>query len=279
MPVKDMTGQRFTRLVVIGRAESDANGNAKWHCICDCGATTISLGFALRDGQSKSCGCLTTEQLIDRNSTHKLSKTPEYRTWAGMLQRCKSLKREKSYLYSEKGIRVCERWHTFENFYADMGPRPGPKHSIERKDGNGNYEPKNCYWASIKEQNNNTEQNHIVTYRGESMTFQQALDKSGNIVTRGAVRGRLARGWHVDQAFDTPPGGGKTSMIGKKFGRWTVVNDDISNRTKWGCRCDCGTLRDVSRSNLRGGLSQSCGCLMADAVRSVFAKIQPPEPK
>ncbi len=270
MPIKDMTGQRFSRLSVVSRAESDANGNARWNCVCDCGATITTHGFNLRNGASKSCGCLTTGQLIQRNTTHMLCKTPEYRVWAGMLQRCTNPKTIKFSLYGGKGIKVCERWNDFESFYADMGPRPGRGYSIERADGNKDYAPGNCRWATPKEQNNNTTQNRIVSYHGVPMTLQQAMEKTGMMVTRGGLKGRLARGWTLERALETPAGKGKPSVVGKRFWRWTVIDDNIPDRSKWACRCDCGTLRDVARSNIRSGMSQSCGCLIVDTTRESF---------
>jgi hypothetical protein len=209
---KDMLGLRFERLVVISRAPSDKNGNAKWNCQCDCGNTTVTSGFTLRNGEAKSCGCLTTDQLKQRVTTHGQARTVEYRCWAGMIQRCDNPKNVKYHRYGGRGIRVCPQWYNFEVFYADMGPRPSSMHSIERRDGNGNYEPKNCYWATIFEQNNNTAQNRIVTYRGQEMTLKKALEMSPIGIDRGTASGRLNRGWPADDALDTPPGEERLSL-------------------------------------------------------------------
>ncbi len=202
--VKDMGGCRFTRLLVVDRAESDANGNARWHCQCDCGNTTITSGFTLRNGEAKSCGCLTTEQLKQRNLTHGRTKTPEYTSWASMLQRCENPKNVKYHHYGARGIKVCERWRNFQSFYADMGLRPSPKHTLERLDNELGYEPKNCAWATKSQQNYNKRDNHLVTYRGQIMPLGMAILKSGSGVNRSTIQGRLGRGWSTDAAIDTP---------------------------------------------------------------------------
>lgn len=202
---KDMTGLRFTRLLVLSQGESDSNGNARWHCQCDCGSKTISSGFTLRNGEAKSCGCLTTEQLKARIKSHGLSDKPEYRVWAGMIQRCDNPKTRKFNLYGARGIRVCDEWYLFEAFYRDMGPRPSPKHSIERRDGDGHYCPSNCYWATASQQANNTSQNRKVVYRGQEMNLVQAIRAAGDVVGYGTVKSRLHYGWNIEEAVELPP--------------------------------------------------------------------------
>ncbi len=202
---KDMTGQRFTRLVVLSRAPSDKNGNAKWHCRCDCGASTVSSGFTLRNGEAKSCGCLTTDQLVERVTTHKMSGTPEWWAWVHMFQRCGNPNNLRYHRYGARGIKVCERWNAFESFFADMGPRPSPKHTLERRDRNGNYEPGNCAWDTKAVQNNNKCNNRYVAYKGQRMTLMQALEAAGTALSYPALRGRLKRGWPLEEALETPP--------------------------------------------------------------------------
>lgn len=165
----------------------------------------MSSGFTLRNGQAKSCGCLTTEQLKERGTTHKRSRTPEYVAWAGMLQRCNNPKNVKYHRYGGRGIKVCDEWYAFENFIADMGERPTSKHTIERIDGNKGYMPSNCKWATKREQNHNKSDNHFLVYHGKRMTLTQAVDLSGTKISRGTVAGRLKRGWTPEQAIDTPP--------------------------------------------------------------------------
>ena len=201
---KDMTGQRFTRLLVLSRAPSDKNGNAKWNCLCDCGNTTVSSGFTLRNGEAKSCGCLTTDQLRERAPTHRMSKSPEYLSWAGMHQRCKNPHSKRWARYGKRGIKVCERWSSFENFYSDMGSRPSLNYSLERINNDGDYEPENCKWATKSEQNRNHSANHMVTYRGQRVPLVTAIEMAGTGIERGTVQSRLGRGWTIEAALETP---------------------------------------------------------------------------
>jgi hypothetical protein len=209
---KDMLGLRFERLVVISRAPSDKNGNAKWNCQCDCGNTTVTSGFTLRNGEAKSCGCLTTDQLKQRVTTHGQARTVEYRCWAGMIQRCDNPKSNKYHRYGGRGIRVCPQWYSFEVFYADMGPRPSSGHSIERRDRDGNYEPKNCYWATDYEQRINQSNNRYVDYNGNMVALKEAIRLSGTSLGWQTVRGRLDRGWSLDDSLHTPPGEERLSL-------------------------------------------------------------------
>ena len=126
--------------------------------------------------------------------------TGVYRTWAAMMGRCYS-KSNTAYLkYGAKGISVCERWHLFENFLEDMGPRPYPRATIERKDYYGNYEPSNCKWATYKEQANNRRSNRRVEYRGTTYTLQQ-LSESINM-PQSKLLARLDHGWTVEDAVN-----------------------------------------------------------------------------
>lgn len=150
-PVIDMTGQRFSRLVVVRQSPLWRHGCAQWECLCDCGERVTVNGHTLRNGNTRSCGCLMR--------THGESgpdRSPEYATWKGIKRRC-SAPRCKDYKdYGGRGIRVCDRWlNSFENFLADMGRKPSPKHSIDRADNDGNYEPGNCRWATPSEQSKN----------------------------------------------------------------------------------------------------------------------------
>jgi hypothetical protein len=132
----------------------------------------------LTSGHTRSCGCLVTEhcktKLKASHSSHGLSKTPEYETWLAIRKRCHDESAKDYYRYGGRGIAVCERWReSFEAFYQDMGPRPSPDHSIDRKDNNAGYSPNNCRWATTEEQANNRSTNVTYLIDGENLTLAQ----------------------------------------------------------------------------------------------------------
>lgn len=157
----NLMGQRFGRLVVI----SPASGKYTcWKCRCDCGLERIILTQLLVSGKTKSCGCLRKEVAIDNApdfTRHGESKSgpnpsPEWQAWLSMKQRCRHHHR-----YKNRKITVCDRWLTYENFLADMGRKPSPKHSLDRINNSGNYEPGNCRWATASQQIKNRRLNKI----------------------------------------------------------------------------------------------------------------------
>jgi hypothetical protein len=120
-----------------------------------------------------------------------------------MKQRCYDQSNKNYFNYGGRGIEICERWlHSFENFLADMGERPSPKHSIDRIDNNGNYEPGNCRWATDLEQANNTRKNRLLTVDGETKTMAE-FSKDNNLRI-GTVHRRLKLGWSHEKAIKTP---------------------------------------------------------------------------
>ena len=151
MRVKDQTGRRYGKLLVLQRAGSNQAG-ATWVCHCDCGRDTVVNSSNLN--RTRSCGCLHNH---DGNNSrkHGMHGTRIYRTWQAMIQRCTNPQNNRYQHYGGRGVRVCPRWlHNFENFFGDMGERP-PGTSIDRVDNDGHYEPGNCRWATVVEQNNN----------------------------------------------------------------------------------------------------------------------------
>jgi hypothetical protein len=146
--IGDICGQRFRRLVVLCVPVTRYCRAPRCLCACDCGGFVLAYIRNLMNGQQSCINC--------RTRTHSLSKTKTYRTWIRIKSRCLNERERRYSEYGGRGIRVCERWlESFENFLADMGHPPSPSHSIDRIDNDGNYEPSNCRWATMSQQNKN----------------------------------------------------------------------------------------------------------------------------
>jgi len=151
-----MTGKIFNRWTVLSFSHINKQRDAFWNCKCICGNVKKVSGKSLRKDISKSCGCLRKEKTGDMRRTHGLSKTSEYGIYTAMLQRCYNPNANAYADYGGRGIYVCKEWKgSFETFLVDMGLKPSSKHSLDRINVNGNYEPSNCRWATIQEQADN----------------------------------------------------------------------------------------------------------------------------
>lgn len=152
---RDLTGQRFGRLEIVGRAPNGPGWTVRWSCRCDCGIEKVIAAGGILSGAVISCGCAKKEIAANLSRTHGQSKTKFYSVWLQMIGRCHRADHPSFKDYGARGISVCERWRgSFEAFADDMGPRPDGL-SIERKDNDGNYEPSNCKWATAAEQSAN----------------------------------------------------------------------------------------------------------------------------
>jgi hypothetical protein len=165
----DLVGMYFGELKVIKFLGVD-KGNYMWQCICSCGNVIRTSSGSLRNKKIQTC-----HKCTNKKHGHSVlgRKTPEYTAWCNMLARCRNEDHKQYHAYGGRGIKVCDRWLSFENFFVDMGMRTSNKHSIDRINNDGNYEPSNCRWATRKEQANNTRRNRFLTYGSTTMTLTE----------------------------------------------------------------------------------------------------------
>jgi hypothetical protein len=175
------------------------------HPCADCSA------LASKDSKRcKACDRKWRQREMSENPVrlrHGLSKSPEHYIWTSMIQRCTNPKAQQYNCYGGRGIRVCERWLVFDNFIADMGPRPNGSYpsgralySIEREDTDGDYTPENCRWATQPEQMRNIRNQRMVAYLGETLPLVVLVERLG--LSYKIVHQRLSRGWSIEEAID-----------------------------------------------------------------------------
>lgn len=185
MPAKiDVVGARFGRLVVVREGQKVPGIRRTVHCICDCGTEREVDPRMLRKGHTQSCGCFHRERVSATtpaaHTTHGRTRTPEYQTWVHMKMRCTNPADPKYPAYGGRGISVCAAWENdFSAFFADMGAKPTPFHTLDRIDVNGPYTKENCRWATPLEQARNKRSHRMVTHNGEAMPLSQACALSG----------------------------------------------------------------------------------------------------
>lgn len=199
----DLTGKRFGRLTVIGRATRTGK-NTYWLCRCDCGGQKNVSRSNLINGQVQSCGCLRVEKTVARHRKHGMSNTRLYSVWKAMLERCYEPKADRYPIYGGRGISVCDEWRkSFSAFYIwaqSNGYLEGL--TIDRINVNGNYCPENCRWATRMEQQNNMRTNHLITFRGQTKTIAEWSREIG--VDRHVLGSRIRNGWSIERALTEP---------------------------------------------------------------------------
>lgn len=206
---KDISRQRFGRLIAVRPTGEKRYGKIVWLCRCDCGKELSVTSRALISGNTKSCGCYKRELTAAIHRSHGLTRSSEYTAWLAMKSRCENPHNEAFKNYGGRGISVCRRWKKFENFLADMGKKPFPKATVERKNTNGNYGPSNCIWASRKQQCRNKRNNVLITADGESRTAREWSEITG--LSAGMIFQRVQLlGWSHKDAITKPPSRGSS---------------------------------------------------------------------
>lgn len=219
----DITGQRFGRLVALRYEGPDARRkNSLWRYACDCGGERVASANSVKDGSVKGCRNCFVDRCRANGSmaSHprrggKKARSAERNSWRGMRYRCHNENDKEFHNYGARGITVCNRWRkSFAAFLADIGPRPSPKHSLDRIDVNGHYScgkcddcaarglAANCRWATPKEQCRNTRFNRNLTLGGVTRCVAEWAEITG--ISAYTISGRVARGWNDERILTTP---------------------------------------------------------------------------
>ena len=192
---EELTGKSFGHWTVLRR-----DIGSKWICQCKCGNICSVWSKYLKSGKSKQCKECRTKVFIASRISHGASRTRLYNIWNGMKQRCTNKNTKWYKNYGAKGIKVCDEWLVFENFYKwSMVNGYDKTRSIDRIDSSGNYEPSNCRWTDSVTQANNTSRNHFISYNGETHTLAEWSKISG--ISSGRISQRLKKGWAIEKAI------------------------------------------------------------------------------
>lgn len=206
----DLCGQQFGRLKAIEPISRVHNGRRRtyWKCNCICGKTVFPVRDSLLRGDVTSCGCFQKETARERRTSHGKSTSSEYKSWSGMLDRCRNPKNRAYGNYGGRGISVCDRWaSSFQSFLEDMGEKPGPEYSIDRKDNDSDYKPGNCRWATKETQGRNR---RGLISTSETTNLKEAALAAG--IVYGTAHSRVNRlGWTPEDAVSIP------AKIGQKI--------------------------------------------------------------
>lgn len=218
----DYAGQEMANSVVIGIAGRNKYGTVVWKLRCAHGIEWEAISGNLK--RKKTCPCLLKEWASNVQKKHghtwqseKGSEaTPEYAAWQSMKDRCSNPNNQFWHCYGGnpvRPVRVCQRWlDSFDDFFADMGPRPGTGYSLDRfPDMHGDYEPGNCRWATQKQQRNNSSQNKFIQFRGKTATVKQHIEELGITGSIGYIYSRLRDGWIIEDALCLPRGSSRPS--------------------------------------------------------------------
>lgn len=195
-------GKKYGKLTVIKRMHN-VNGKVKYLCKCDCGNEKVVYAADLRNGKIVSCGCYRLQKLSEKISVHKKTKTRLYRIWQNMKTRCYNPKFKQFKDYGGKGVSVCEEWkNDFMQFYNwAMSNGYNDTLTIDRIDTNGNYEPDNCRWATLKQQARNNSKNVLITHNGETHCLTE-WGEIQNINLKTLYSRIYTKKWSIEKALE-----------------------------------------------------------------------------
>ncbi len=198
-----VAGGRYGRWLVLSSEPIKREKYLYFKLRCECGVEKEVEKNNFMKGKSVSCGCYNVEVTKITNKTHGMSKLPIYAIWNMMVQRCHVPTYRLYADYGGRGIKVCDEWRTFENFYRDMGDPPFEGASLERERNEKGYSKDNCRWATRIEQNRNKRNNHRYEYNGESLLLIEWAERTG--INHATLSSRVNQyGWSIEKALTTP---------------------------------------------------------------------------
>jgi len=213
----DLKDKKFNRLTGIEPTNKRKDNKIVWRFKCDCGNEFETVGREVKNGHTKSCGCLNIERITEMGKANKIHGhssngiiSPTYMVWDSMKQRCENPLHKSYKNYGGRGITVCDRWiepngQGFMNFLEDMGEKPKNK-QLDRIDNNkliNSYSPENCRWTTSKANNRNRRSNHLMPYKGKEICIAEASEITG--IHKATIRRRLAAGWTPEETLTIPP--------------------------------------------------------------------------
>lgn len=208
----DLTGKRFGQLTVVSlNTEEHKDKRRYWNCRCDCGNERVVLTAFLNNGATTRCKLCCKKEKSENairmsKDKHGMVKTHSWKTWRRIRQRCYYPKINGYANYGGRGISVCDEWNNCFESFRDWAFENGYKEglSIDRIDVNGNYEPSNCRWVSIKEQANNKRNSHVLEFNGQRHTISEWAETTG--INKNTIRSRIEKyGWIVERALTVKP--------------------------------------------------------------------------
>ena len=189
--LEDLTSRRFGKWIVLNRSEIKSK-RTYWNCICDCGNIKKVLAQNLKSGISTNCGC-------ENKKVHNKDDRRLYNIWGNMIQRCYNKNHNKYKYYGEKGICINKEWKDDFSNFKEWSLNNGYKDNltIDRMNNDKNYEPSNCQWVTMKEQNKNKSNNFFITINGETKLLEEWSIISG--ISRNTLKYRFKNGWSEDK--------------------------------------------------------------------------------